>query len=255
MLVSEGPVIATPINGGGPNPLCTNAVRQEPAGAENIRMVALSLTYGDFKFASLGDADWSREMELACPVNKLGTVNLYTINRHGGLDNSGAPALLGAIKPQVIVVNNGPRKGSARRTSAPGDQHGRAPLPTNRSGTQDEGHAGRGRRLAGALSMIEAAIRRTNRAQHDRQRRGQHRRSSRTILIQRHGHPRREVHADQRPHRIQQDLHRKEVTKTIAHRSKSPTLQPTSPSREVEAPPRVAQGASGGGTFIMRCAL
>jgi hypothetical protein len=50
-------------------------------------------------------------MELACPVNKLGTVTLYTINRHGGLDNSGAPALLSAIRPQVIVVNNGPRKG------------------------------------------------------------------------------------------------------------------------------------------------
>ena len=75
VLVSEGPVIATPINGGGPNPLCTNAVRQEPAGPENIRMVGLALNYGDFKFASLGDADWSREMELACPVNKLGTIN------------------------------------------------------------------------------------------------------------------------------------------------------------------------------------
>jgi beta-lactamase superfamily II metal-dependent hydrolase len=115
VLVSEGPVISTPINGGGPNPLCTNAVRQEPAGPENIRMVGLSLAYGDFKFASLGDLDWSREMELACPVNKLGTVNVYTINRHGGLDNSGAPALLNAIKPQVIVVNNGPRKGLGAR--------------------------------------------------------------------------------------------------------------------------------------------
>ena len=39
---------------------------------------------------------------------------LYTINRHGGLDNSGAPALLCAIRPQVIVVNNGPRKGLGR---------------------------------------------------------------------------------------------------------------------------------------------
>ena len=111
VLVSEGPVIATPINGGGPNPLCANTVRQEPAGPENIRMVGLSVTYGDFKFASLGDLDWSRELELACPVNKLGIVDVYTINRHGGLDNSGSPALLGAIRPQVIVVNNGPRKG------------------------------------------------------------------------------------------------------------------------------------------------
>src|SRR5262245_6379039 len=115
VLVSEGPVISTPINGGGPNPLCANTVKQEPAAPENIRMVGLSLTYGDFKFASLGDLDWSRELELACPVNKMGTVNLYTINRHGGLDNSGSPALLGAIKPQVIVVNNGPRKGLGAR--------------------------------------------------------------------------------------------------------------------------------------------
>jgi beta-lactamase superfamily II metal-dependent hydrolase len=115
VLVSEGPVIANPINGGGPNQLCTTATRMPPAGPENIRMVGLSLTYGTFKFASLADLDWSREMELACPINKLGTVNLYTINRHGGLDNSGAPALLGAIKPQVIVVNNGPRKGLGAR--------------------------------------------------------------------------------------------------------------------------------------------
>jgi hypothetical protein len=82
-----------------------------PAPPENQRMVGLSLTWGNFKFASLGDLDWQREMELACPVNKLGSVTVYTINRHGSLDNSGAPALLGAIRPQVIVVNNGPRKG------------------------------------------------------------------------------------------------------------------------------------------------
>ena len=115
VVVSEGPVIAKPINGGGPNSLCTNAVQMGPAGPENQRMVGLSLTYGDFRFASLADLDWQREMELACPVNKLGTVTLYTINRHGGLDNSGAPALLGAIRPQVIVVNNGPKKGLGGR--------------------------------------------------------------------------------------------------------------------------------------------
>lgn len=116
VLVSEGPVIATPVNDGGkPNPLCTNAAQMEPAAPENIRMVGLSLDFGRFKMASLGDLDWSREMQLACPVNKLGTLNLYTINRHGTLADSGSPALLGAIRPQVIVVNNGPRKGLGQR--------------------------------------------------------------------------------------------------------------------------------------------
>jgi hypothetical protein len=115
VLVAEGPVIADAVNGGAANPLCANAVRQEPAAPENIRMVGLAINYGTFKMATLGDADWSRELELACPVNKLGRINLYTINRHGNLDNSAAPALLGAIQPQVIVVNNGPRKGLGQK--------------------------------------------------------------------------------------------------------------------------------------------
>ena len=50
--------------------------------------------------------------------NKIGSVTVYTINRHGALDNSGTPALLGAIRPQVVVVNNGPRKG----LNVPNDQ-------------------------------------------------------------------------------------------------------------------------------------
>ena len=111
VLVSEGPMIAKPINGGGPNALCANHQHMGPAGPENQRMVGLSLTYSNFKLASLGDLDWQRELELVCPVNKIGSVTVYTINRHGALDNSGTPALLGAIRPQVIVVNNGPRKG------------------------------------------------------------------------------------------------------------------------------------------------
>ena len=115
VVVSEGPVIANAINGGGPNPLCANAAQQTPAGPENQRMVGLSLTYGSFTFASLADLDWQRELELACPVNKLGRVTVYQVNRHGGLDNSGTPALLGAITPRVIVVNNGPRKGLGGR--------------------------------------------------------------------------------------------------------------------------------------------
>ena len=115
VVVSEGPVISTPINGGGANPLCTNTAQMSPAGAENIRMVSLAANYGSFKYASLADLDWSRELELVCPTNKLGHINLYTINRHGGLDDSGSPALLGAVKPQVVVFNNGPRKGLGQK--------------------------------------------------------------------------------------------------------------------------------------------
>ena len=108
---SEGPVIANAINGGGPNPLCANAPQMGPAGPENQRMVGLLITYGKFKMLSLADLDWQKEMELSCPVNKVGQVTLYTVSRHGGLDDSGAPAFVGAIRPQVAVMNNGPKKG------------------------------------------------------------------------------------------------------------------------------------------------
>ena len=103
--------LANPLPGGGPNALCENAARMSAAGGENQRGVGVMLQYGNFKFLNLIDLDWYSEMELACPVNKIGTVTLFQTSRHGAPDGANTPALLGAIKPQVIVVNNGPRKG------------------------------------------------------------------------------------------------------------------------------------------------
>jgi competence protein ComEC len=108
---SDQKLLAMPVNGGGPNPLCADAERKAPVSPENQRTVGLLLTYGKFKYLNLVDLDWSKEMELACPVNKLGAVTLYQTGRHGAFDGAGAPAFLYAIRPQVVVVNNGPRKG------------------------------------------------------------------------------------------------------------------------------------------------
>ena len=108
---SEGKFIDKPINGGGPNPLCASAERKASAGPENNRNVAILFTFGRFTFLDLADSDWDSEMALTCPVNTLGTVTIWQADRHGNLFGAGAPALLGAIKPQVIIVNNGPHKG------------------------------------------------------------------------------------------------------------------------------------------------
>jgi len=111
VVTSDQKQIANPVNGGGPNPLCANAARMEAAAPENLRTVGLLLTYGKFTYLNLIDLDWYKDMELACPVNKVGQVTLYQTSRHGGLSDAGSPPFLGAIKPQVIIVNNGPRKG------------------------------------------------------------------------------------------------------------------------------------------------
>ncbi len=112
VVASDEHIIAKPVNGGGaPNPLCENAQQMAKAAPENQRMVGLLLSYNKFKYLNLIDLDWEKDMELACPVNKLGTVTVYQTGRHGSLDDAGSPPFLGAIKPQVVIVNNGPRKG------------------------------------------------------------------------------------------------------------------------------------------------
>ena len=45
---SDRKLLANPVNGGGPNPLCANAARMEPAAPENLRTVGLLVTYNTF---------------------------------------------------------------------------------------------------------------------------------------------------------------------------------------------------------------
>jgi beta-lactamase superfamily II metal-dependent hydrolase len=110
---SNGQILAKPVKGaGGANPYCEGAVQKPADTTENQRSAGILLTYGKFKFLDVGDLTWDIEMQLACPVNKLGTVTLFQATHHGFFnDFSGAPALVWALKPQVVVVNNGATKG------------------------------------------------------------------------------------------------------------------------------------------------
>jgi hypothetical protein len=110
---SNGAVLAKAINGGKSNAtLCKETQQKEADKTENGRCLGFLLAFGKFKFLDLGDLTWDKEMELACPVNKLGTVTLYQATMHGFFnDRSGPPAHINAILPQVVIVNNGARKG------------------------------------------------------------------------------------------------------------------------------------------------
>ena len=112
IVASDGRLLAQPVNGGGQtNPLCATAENKPKDVPENQLMVGALVSYGKFTFLDLADLDWEKEMELACPVNKLGQISIWQAGRHGALDGAGAPGFLYAVKPQVVVVNNGPRKG------------------------------------------------------------------------------------------------------------------------------------------------
>ena len=113
VVASNGQIISEPVNGGGAaNANCAGAVQHPADTTENQRSAGVLLRYGKFKFLDVGDLTWDIEMQLACPANKLGTVTVFQATHHGFFnDFSGAPAFVWAVKPQVVIVNNGETKG------------------------------------------------------------------------------------------------------------------------------------------------
>src|SRR5258706_8183928 len=111
VVASDGQFIAKTINHGGGNTPCSTAQRKEPAPPQKGRDVGMLFTFCPFTFLDLADLDWASEMALTCPVNKVGTVTILQSDRHRNLFGAGAPAKLGGIQPQILIVNNGPPKG------------------------------------------------------------------------------------------------------------------------------------------------
>jgi competence protein ComEC len=111
VVTAGGEPIAQPLAGAGAaNPLCTDFKPKDVDPSENARSVGLMLTYGRFRLVDLGDLTWNKEHDLVCPNNRLGTVDVY-LTTHHGLDQSGAPVIVHALRPRVAVMNNGARKG------------------------------------------------------------------------------------------------------------------------------------------------
>ena len=113
IVTAGGEVLKRPLAGGGaPNAACGKTHKKpDPATPdENAHSVGSVITYGEFRAIDLGDLLWNEELELMCPSNPIGTVDLYMVTHHG-LDNSGADALVHGVRPRVAVMQNGMRKG------------------------------------------------------------------------------------------------------------------------------------------------
>jgi len=115
VLTAAGQGLKKPLPGGGrPNPRCAQSQKKEDSATpdENAQSVGLLITYGQFRAIDLGDLLWNKELELMCPNNPVGTVDLYTVTHHG-LDRSGPEALVHGVRPRVAVMQNGTRKGGS----------------------------------------------------------------------------------------------------------------------------------------------
>lgn len=111
VLTAAGEHIQSPLSGAGqPNGLCVSVQKKDADATENARSLGTILTYGSFRFLDLGDLTWNKELELVCPNNLIGKVDLY-LTTHHGVAASGNPAMVHAISPRVAIMNNGARKG------------------------------------------------------------------------------------------------------------------------------------------------
>jgi competence protein ComEC len=113
VLSAAGEHITAPLAGAGEaNSYCKSEPSASEDATENARSVGVLITYGQFRFLDLGDLTKKKELELACPNNLLGTVDLFLVTHHGA-DLSNPKALVWALHPRVAVIDNGARKGAS----------------------------------------------------------------------------------------------------------------------------------------------
>jgi competence protein ComEC len=110
VVASAGEIIKTALPGGGKaNPYCSSYKAGEN-NAEDPMSVAVFVTFGKFRTAHLGDLTKNKEFELACPNNKLPTVDVL-LGLHHGQSSSNTPPIVWGLHPRVGIMNNGTRKG------------------------------------------------------------------------------------------------------------------------------------------------
>ena len=110
---SNGNLIDHPLPGGEEqNRYCKISGTRPVDHSENSRSLGVLITFGKLKILDLGDLTGDKEIQLMCPVNRLGRVPILVVSHHGWYPSS-TPALVWAIHPRVAVMNDGARKGGS----------------------------------------------------------------------------------------------------------------------------------------------
>jgi competence protein ComEC len=117
IVAAAGQVLKTPLPGGGkPNPFCAGFTPiagatglNDPDDAQSVGSVIM---LGQFRALDFGDMWRTKELELMCPSNPIGSVDLYFASSHGAIASGSLPFVHG-IQPRVAIMQNGTRKGGA----------------------------------------------------------------------------------------------------------------------------------------------
>jgi beta-lactamase superfamily II metal-dependent hydrolase len=113
VISQDGNLIDKPLAGAGQaNSNCATTDTIPPDQTENSRSLGVAIQFGKLRLLDLGDLTKDKEVQLMCPTNKLGHVDIYVVSHHGW-DQSSSRALVNAIQPRVAIMDNGARKGGS----------------------------------------------------------------------------------------------------------------------------------------------
>jgi len=111
ILSSDAALIEKPLPGAGKdNPYCKDAEQFPADTTENLRSLGTFINFGGLSILDLGDLTHDKEMQLLCPVNKIGKIDIYIVSHHGWSQSS-SPAFVYGIAPRVAIMDNGAKKG------------------------------------------------------------------------------------------------------------------------------------------------
>lgn len=116
VLSADGSTLAQPLPGAGqPNPFCSESEIRPPDQTENARSLGVLIIFHKLRILDLGDLTWDKELQLMCPANKIGHIDLLVVSHHGWSQSS-SPALVYGITPRVAIMDNGAKKGGSTST-------------------------------------------------------------------------------------------------------------------------------------------
>jgi competence protein ComEC len=113
VISADGQLIDKPLPGAGQaNQYCKDSEVRPPDQTENARSLGTLITFGKLRILDLGDLTWDKEMQLMCPNNKLGHIDILIVSHHGW-NQSSSPALVDAIGARVAIMDDGEKKGGS----------------------------------------------------------------------------------------------------------------------------------------------
>jgi competence protein ComEC len=115
VISSDGNLVDKPLplpGAGEANQYCKTSEVRPADQTENSRSLGIEINFGKLKLLDLGDLTWDKEMQLMCPANKLGHIDILIVSHHGW-NQSSSPALVHAIHPRIAIMDNGATKGGS----------------------------------------------------------------------------------------------------------------------------------------------